>query len=198
MSSFPFLQLKHFDWSVEAVNHLIWQEISRSRRQKRLKANPGWAVESRWSSFYISEQLPFHIKQRLIPDLPFSPLPGFQGAAVPRFTVFCSPSEKNRALWEVCLVEKVTGCLCGRDSCHTLWPGGPNLERARACCVWSRARKRPAHRPCSGASTWLEWKVWSTGCTWWCPGLAPSSLAEPRPSRNLKRTGKQRRVSLRF
>lgn len=74
-----------------------WQEISRSRRQKRPKANPGWAVESRWSSFYISEQLPFHIKHRLIPDLPFSPLPGFQGAAVPRFTVFCSPSEKN---WE--------------------------------------------------------------------------------------------------
>lgn len=74
-----------------------WHEISRSRRQKRPKANPGWAVESRWSSFYISEQLPFHIKQRLIPDLPFSPLPGFQGAAVPRFTVFCSPSEKN---WE--------------------------------------------------------------------------------------------------
>lgn len=74
-------------------------------------------------------------------------------------------------------------CCCG--SCHTLGPGGPSLGTAQVCCVWSRGRTHLVHRPCSGAWTSLEWRFWSTGGTGWCPGLEPSSLVEPHPSRNL-------------
>ncbi len=82
--------------------------------------------------------------------------------------------------------KKLTGYQCGRGSCHTLWPGGPSLGRAQAWCVWSRGRTHPVHRPCSGAWTLPQWRFWSTGGTGWCPGLAPSSLAEPHLSQNLR------------
>ncbi len=95
---------------------------------------------------------------------------------------------------EVCVHSKrctwlkaLTDCPCRRGSCHTLWPGGPTLGMAQAWCVWSRARTPPARRPCSGAWTSLGWRFWSTGGTGWCPGPAPSNLAEPHPSQDLRR-----------
>lgn len=194
-----FIVVWPIQWGCSEFYLLTAAESVGQGRQMRWKADPRSALIKHQAravtvlSFKTSHL--FTQKPRLIPVLPFSTVlcvinpPCSLGTAVPGFTVFCGSSEEDWVRFEKfswLKKKKLTDYPCGRGSCYTLWPGGPSLGRAQAWCAWSRGRTHPVHRPCSGAWTLPVWRFWSSGGTGWCPGPAPSSLAEPPLSQNLR------------